>query len=126
MVPMGLWTGFEGGWILVAYSIIILLVQRRILLLIMVLVSIGTVFLVALSVVDISRSTAYALPMIFVSLLVIAKSNAAGELKSLLLTGLFLTILWAPYYAGGMRTIWWQYPLPIQILRWFVFKDSTT
>jgi hypothetical protein len=120
MVPMGLWTGFEGGWVIVAYSILVLLSQRRILLLALVLISLGTIFLVGLSVVDISRSTAYVMPMVYVSILVIARSNVGKDFKPLLVTGLLLTIFWAPYYAGGERTIWWQYPLPIQVFRWLL------
>jgi len=28
-----------------------------------------------------------------------------------------ISVLWPMYYVGGKSTIWWVYPLPLQLIR---------
>lgn len=118
MIPMGMWTAFEGGWILVGYAVLSLFLARDYMKGILLTGSLAIILIVSLSVVDISRSTAYAVPAVFVALLILMRTEEVKHIKSVLELCLALSVAWPAYYAGGDRTIWWQYPLPFQVLRW--------
>ena len=119
-IPMGLWTGLEGGWlvVLLAGSVLWATCSWRAL----ACLAAATVVIagVALSVVDITRSMAYLLPAVFIGTRVLAEVDSGPTLRSYSVLACAISLFWAAYYAGGVSTIWWNYPLPIQALRWLV------
>ncbi len=119
MIPMGVWTALEGGWLLVGGAFVVLMKERRRVELVLFLLALGFLLGVAMCTVDVSRSTAYCLPAVFVALTVLRRSETPEGLWRLTITSSVLAILWPPYYAGGKSTIWLQYPLPFQLIRFW-------
>lgn len=118
MIPMGVWSGLEGGWLLVALAILALVVERRFALLAAFLFFLGVVVAVALSVVDVTRSMTYALPALFVAIRILARVDRRSQVRLYSALACLVSLAWATYGAGGPTTIWWHYPLPVQIARW--------
>lgn len=116
--PMGTWTGLEGGWLLVAFSLISLAAKKEYCHLLFFFLSITVIVTFSLCVVDITRSMAYLLPSIFVALQILVKDNEMRDIRVYCAIAMIISLITPNYYAGGEKTIWWQYPLPLQILRW--------
>ncbi len=119
--PMGIWTGLEGGWVLVLFAAILLILQRRYIWLLLFVIFSLSVIVLALSVVDITRSMAYILPAFFFALRVLSLTERTEDVRRYTLLACLISVLWPNYYAGGKHSIWWNYPLPIQLVRW-LFK----
>lgn len=117
-LPMGTWTGLEGGWLIVFFSLIALIAKRDYYYLLFFLVSIAVIATFSLCVVDITRSMAYLLPSIFIALQILAQNDEIGDIRVYCAIAMIISVITASYYAGGEKTIWWQYPLPLQVLRW--------
>jgi hypothetical protein len=124
MIPMALWTAFEGGWFLVALGLAILFRKRKFVILSWLVAALGVLLAVSVAVVDISRTTAYALPALFVALIALAREEQPAIVESCSVIAFSLSALWPAYYAGGEKTIWWQYPFPLQLVRWILFPGG--
>lgn len=118
MIPMGIWTGFEGLWLLVIGSLVVLIRQKKVVFAGLFILCLAGMIWVGHSALDISRGMAYCFPALFVAVKILAESEQAEDLNKLSLVAFVLSFLWPAYYAGGKTTIWWQYPLPIQLVRW--------
>ena len=114
--PMALWTGLEGGWLLVLVAFALLLRQRRYLATLLILAAVTVIIVVAQMVIDKTRSMAYLLPVLFVMLLVL-RQDSVRAVRRLCLIAALVSLVAANYYAGGESTIWWEYPLPLEIVR---------
>lgn len=123
MIPMGLWTAFEGGWLLLPLALLILYRQRQYVVAILFVLALSGLLLVSLSVVDVSRTTAYCLPAVFVCLALLSRTESPDTVWRLCCVACLISLLWPAYYVGGKSSIWWQYPLPLQILRWTLLKE---
>lgn len=116
-IPMGIWSALEGLWIPVIYCLVILYRDKRYLEMLK-MAGICTMILFAgLSVVDITRSVVYLFPVIFTALLIISRYISKEKQKQLLWYALILCFVYPAYYTGGKSSIWWTYPLPLQIIR---------
>ena len=115
--PMGIWTGLEGGWIIILIALGTLLFKKRVLLLFLFLAVIFAQVIGALAVVDITRSMAYLLPALFVAIAILQKETN-DDFQTIYLVSAIISLSWLTYYAGGKSSIWLFYPLPIQIIRW--------
>jgi hypothetical protein len=115
-LPVGLWTGLEGLWIFVGVALVILWRLREWALLIIYLLLLLGMTVVAISVIDVTRSMIYLLPAGFVGLRVASKLKV-DEFRTLATWCFFLALAWPGYYVGGNHSIWWQYPLLIQLAR---------
>jgi hypothetical protein len=117
MIPMGLWTALEAGWIIVLFAILVLIRKRQYIILGLFTLFILIQSIVALSIIDITRSMAYLLPAY-----ILAYRFIIPELKNdLRLTALYiaaLNLFFVNYVASGKSSIWWIYPFPIQLVRW--------
>jgi len=110
--PFGLWTAFEGGWFMVILAFAILMGQK---LYVPMLLSAGALIVVlvtALAVVDISRSMAYALPMIFVAIYILNRYIEQGVLRKVVCVSAVVAALWPMYYLE--HSLLWITPLPLQ------------
>ncbi len=116
MIPMGLWTGLEVGWVFILLAIFLLFRNKQYLILGLFSLFIVLQSLVALSINDITRSMAYLLPAYLLGFRYIH-----DKIKNDLPTATFyvaaLNIFFVNYVASGKSTIFWIYPLPIQIIR---------
>lgn len=116
--PVGLWTGLEGLWLVAVLAAAALVLRRDWLALFLLLATTLAVVLFAISVVDITRSMAYLVPVALASLPVLSRAVSPERLRRLLLAAATLSLAWPVYYVGGKDTILWVYPLPMQIVGW--------
>lgn len=116
-IPMGVWTAFEGGWLLIVLASIALYNKKTYLFLTPYVLMLLVLIAVAMSQVDITRSMAYLLPGLPLALHVLY-IDSAKKLRFLVFVATTASFFWPAYYAGGKSTIWWNYPLPLQLFRW--------
>jgi hypothetical protein len=121
--PMGTWTALEGGWLLVLIATIILLQKRMYATLMLMVIGIFGIISISLSVIDITRSMAYMIPVLFVAIKAITGNEPQERIRQYLVSAGLISLLSANYYAGGEKSIWWQYPLPLQLLRWIFLNQ---
>lgn len=117
MIPMGLWTAFEAGWLLILLAFIVLAIEKRWAFSLLFIAALSLLFTVALGVVDISRTTAFAVPALYIAVRILKNALSTADLRRYSLVACLGTMFWPTYYAGGVNSIWWVYPLPFQILR---------
>ncbi|HBP18156.1 MAG TPA: hypothetical protein DEA08_10235 [Planctomycetes bacterium] len=118
-LPLGLWTGLEGGWLLVlAAGLALWRAGRRALLLGAILAG-GLVIGAAFSVWDITRSLIYLLPCLFLGLRVLREHEPAPARLTLCRVAFVLSLLWPNLYAAGKGEVSWNYPLPLMALKYF-------
>lgn len=116
-IPIGTWSALEGLWLLLIAAFILLYKQKQVLQLLVFFIACGIVLLAGLSVLDITRSVAYLLPAVFTCLLVLQRYFDKNKIDRLLWYALLLCFAYPAYYTGGKSSIWWTYPLPLQLLR---------
>jgi hypothetical protein len=117
-LPMGFWTGLEGGWLLVFAATIVLVKTRRFAFLAAYALALSIILAISLSVFDVTRSTAYAFPAIFVALEVLRRTESPGDLRTLCVAAGAISFLWPAYYTEYHNIIWWYSPLPLRALKW--------
>lgn len=115
--PMGIWTGMEGFWIFFILSLTILWVKKQWYYLVMLTGSVIIIITVALLVADISRSMFYLLPAIIIALRIVKENETSNHFNKLVWMTLGLSVMFPAYVVGGVNTLSWQYPLPLQIMR---------
>jgi hypothetical protein len=110
-LPMGLWSGLEGFWILVFGAIGVLTIQRKfsIAFLYFILISIGVA--VAISVYDITRSMCYLFISVFPAMALLVKSETDKSLKNLSFYCLALCFMFPTYYSRGVDEIIYTPPI---------------
>lgn len=117
-MPLGVWSGLGGNWILVVCGLVAVLLQRRFRMAAVFCVALATTMAAALSVVDVTRSMAYCLPAVFVGMQALARSEPVGEIEKLATLAGAISFVVPTHYVQGSTGIWWLYPLPVQLLRW--------
>lgn len=122
-LAVGVWSAMEGGWLLVLLALMALAVQQRLRLLVL-LFQILLVIWVAMSVEDITRSMAYLVPVLFISLRILANQASTVFVYRCLLIALIISAVWPSAYFWGSEQQWWHAPpLPIQIVRTFFMSS---
>lgn len=116
-IPIGIWSGLEGLWLLPIYAFALLFKNKKYFELLKFAGATGLILIIGVSVLDITRSVMYVLPSVFVSLMVIRDYSNRQTLQRLLFYALVLCFVYPAYYTGGKSSIWWTYPLPLQLLR---------
>jgi hypothetical protein len=115
-LPVGVWTGLEGLWILPILSLAVLIKRRELLTAAIFFLTMATLVIFAMSVVDITRSMAYLAPATLASLPVLTENFPAAYLRRLVGLAFVASVIWPVYYAGGKSTLYWIYPLPLQVV----------
>jgi hypothetical protein len=118
-LPIGSWTALEGGWLLAFAAMVILARKRRIAFLVLYILAISIVLVVSMSVIDITRSMAYALPAIFIAIEVLREVESGPDLRVLCAVSSAVSILWPNYYCYNRDNSSWLVPLPVRILQWY-------
>jgi hypothetical protein len=116
-IPIGVWSGLEGLWLLPLYAFALLYRNKKYFELLMFAGSCALIVIVGVSVLDITRSEMYVLPAVFISLMVMRDYSNKQTLERILFYALVLCFAYPAYYTGGKSSIWWTYPLPLQLLR---------
>ena len=117
ILPVGAWTGLEGMWLFVAVGAVVFWKIRERFLALAYVGLIGIFLIGTIAVVDVTRSAAYLLPAGFVGVAVMARFCDKRLLRHVSYASFALTLAWPMYYAGGAYTIYWNFPLPLVILR---------
>ena len=118
-IPLALWTGLEGFWLVIFISLYILIKNKDY---VPALIYIFTIIALAIagnSVTDSTRSIMYLFPATIVGVKIISDNTNKNEVRNILLFALLFSFIWPSYGVGGKSSIWWQYPLPLQMLRWY-------
>lgn len=115
-IPIGIWSALEGLWIPVLFSVVLMYRNKKRIEMLAFIVICAIILLAGVSVVDITRSVVYVLPAIFVALFIINRYKP-GLTGKLLVYAVILCFAYPAYYTGGKSSIWWNYPLPLQLLR---------
>lgn len=117
ILPIGLWTGLEGFWLVVAAAAVILWQAGQRLIMVAYVGLIATIGVGSIAVVDVTRSMAYLFPAALAGAAVLARLAKPSVLRGATYLGFALTAAWPLYYAGGAFTLYWVYPAPLALLR---------
>lgn len=118
VIPLAIWTGLGGSWILVCLALLALFVQKRYLAATAFSTALVAVMVASLAVADVTRSMAYCLPAVFVAMAALSSSEGIKQIEQLAAIGAAISVLVPTYYLEGNAGLWWLYPLPMQIARW--------
>ncbi len=116
-IPLGVWSALEGLWLVVIYAMLMLYRHKQFFALFAYAVVCGIILLLGLSVVDITRSVVYIFPAVFIGLKIVKDHYDKDAMMKLLWMALILCFVYPAYYTGGKSSVWWTYPLPLQLLR---------
>jgi hypothetical protein len=118
VIPLAIWTGLGGSWILVCVGLLALFLEKRYLAAVGFSAALVGVIVASLAVADVTRSMAYCLPAVFVGLAALSSSEGINQLEQLAAIGAAISVLVPTYYLEGNAGLWWLYPLPMQMARW--------
>jgi hypothetical protein len=118
VIPLAIWTGLGGSWILVCLGLLALFLEKRYLAAAAFSAALVGVMVASLAVADVTRSMAYCLPAVFVGLAALSSSEGIKQIEQLAAIGAAISVLVPTYYLEGNAGLWWLYPLPMQIARW--------
>ena len=117
-LPLGIWTGLEGFWLLICFAFIVLIKQNKKLIALLFFIGILLIIMVALSVSDITRSMIYLFPGIFIALAIVKEVETDKNLIRIATVVLLLCALFPQLNVGGYNSVNWQYPFPLQMIRY--------
>ena len=117
-IPIAIWTALEGLWLLPVTCIILTFNNKNWDFNIFYVGTLIFFFIMGNSVVDTTRSLIYLFPSTIVAMKIISNKFSKRDIRHLLMICLLICFIWPAYGVGGKSSIWWQYPLPMQILRW--------
>jgi hypothetical protein len=118
-LPLGIWTGLGGCWILIACGMLSGLLQRRYRITACFCGMLGLLVMLAVSITDITRTMAYCLPAVFLALSLLARGESVRQVEKLALLSSVVSFATPTYYVQGSTGFWWLYPLPVHLVRWF-------
>jgi hypothetical protein len=120
VIPLAIWTGLGGGWILVVFGLVTLFRQKHYLAFAAFCAALAGMIVASLAVADVTRSMAYCLPAVFVALAALSSSAEPKRIEGMAAISAAISFLVPTYYLEGNAGLWWLYPLPIQIVRWLM------
>ncbi|MEZ5204097.1 MAG: hypothetical protein R2701_06875 [Acidimicrobiales bacterium] len=105
ILPVGMWTGLEGLWVFVALAGLLLWKRRAYTLDVAYLGAIAAFAVLAIGVVDVTRSMAYLLPAGLAGMAVVARLGSHRLVRVATYAAFTLTALWPMYYAGCVHPL---------------------
>jgi hypothetical protein len=106
MVPLGIWTGLGGCWLIVAAGIWVLLARRRFAAALAFGIALCAVIGAALVVEDVTRSMAYTLPAVFVGLTALVESEPPAAIERLAAASALACVLVPTYFTQSGNATW--------------------
>ncbi len=116
LIPLGVWSGLGGCWIVVGCGIAEAVRQHRYMMTAAFCALLITTIISALMVLDVTRSMAYCLPAVFVATYLL---KDAPWLKRLAILSGIVSFIVPTWYVQGNAMLWYINPLPLQLVRWF-------
>lgn len=123
VIPLAIWSGLSGSWIIVALGVAALFLQRRLNAGLFAATLIATIT-ISLTVVDVTRSMAFCLPAVFVAVAALSRTESLQRVERIAALAAIISFVVPTFYLEGATGVWWLYPLPIQIVRWFLVVVS--
>ncbi len=114
VIPLAIWSGLSGAWILVACGLIALFREKRYLAAAGFCGALAVMITASLFVADTTRSMAYCLPGVLVALTALNPK----QIEKLSAIAAVISLLVPSFYVEGSGGFFWLYPLPVQIARW--------
>jgi hypothetical protein len=118
VIPLAIWTGLGGSWILVAIGLLALFLEKRYLAAAGFCAALAGMIGASLVVTDVTRSMSYCLPAVLVAIAALSSSERVIQIEKLAAISAAISVLVPTYYLEGAAGLWWLYPLPMQIVRW--------
>jgi len=115
----GLWSGLEGGWLVVAAFLVALLMARDVWRTVLYGGALLVLLLVAIMVTDITRSMAYGFVLLFPAMAWLACALPPERLRALLFFAALVSVLHPMYYTFGDGQLYPVDPVFIKALRLF-------
>lgn len=106
-IPLGLWTGLGGCWLLVFYGLGVMLKQQQTLEAIAYALGLTLLLVAAALVTDVTRSASYCLPSVFAAVFILRHHR---HLREVALLAAALSILIPSFYVEG-QGVYWLKPL---------------
>ncbi|MFM2223854.1 MAG: hypothetical protein RJA07_56 [Bacteroidota bacterium] len=103
IAPIGVFTFFEGFWILIAYKFYVLLSEKKYALFFISLLLLMAMSVGSLIVLDITRSGSFMLLEVFISVYIILQLRGAAVLKSYLFFAVLICVIFPPYNVIGLN-----------------------
>ncbi|MGA2601003.1 MAG: hypothetical protein ABSH09_28900 [Bryobacteraceae bacterium] len=116
LIPIGVWSGLGGCWIVICAGLASAIRQHRYTLTAAFCALLAATIVSALMVLDVTRSIAYCLPAVFVATYLLKDEPWLKRLALWSGIGSFFVPTW---YVQGDTMLWYIYPLPLQLARWF-------
>ena len=118
VIPLAIWTGLAGSWLLVAAGLVGMLRHKRYWAAIGFCGALAGLIASSLAVVDVTRGMSYCLPAVFVALAAVTTGSSTKQIERLAALCALISLLAPTYYLEGATGSWWLYPLPVQLARW--------
>jgi len=106
MVPLGIWTGLGGCWLIVAAGMWVLVARRRFAAALAFGLALCAVIGAALVVEDVTRSMAYTLPAVFVGLIALMESEPPVAIERLAAASALICVLVPTYFTQSGNATW--------------------
>src|SRR5207302_5009656 len=106
MVPLGIWTGLGGCWLMVAGGMWVLVARRRFAAVLAFALALCVVIGAALVVDDVTRSMAYTLPAVFVGLSALVESEPPVAIERLAAASALICVLVPTYFTQSGNATW--------------------
>jgi len=117
VIPIGVWTGLGGAWIIVVWGLVTLFRRGAYWIAAGFCGLLGVTIAAAFLVIDVTRTMAYCLPAVFVALSVLMRSESTRQLEKLAKISAVASVLAPTFFVLG-NTVLYLYPLPLDITRW--------
>jgi len=116
LIPLGIWHGLEGFWILIVVTLFTLIYKKEKLTLTLFIGASISVIAASCLVTDVTRSVAFLFPAIFIALRILVDNDTLLFTRKIALLTLICCFVYPAYFSGGGYRIEWTYPLPVRYL----------
>ena len=120
----GLWSAFEGGWLIILCALLVGFSRKKIWYNLAWCFTMTVSVIVAFFVIDITRSMAYLTPCLFIALKQLGNNPSSKDesyTQTYLLIAFIISLVWPSIFFGGNEAWWFAPPLPLSVLRDYVF-----
>ena len=117
-LPLGVWSALEGNWLLVLAALWIACKKKKYTFVFLYAGGIALLLIVAMAVLDITRSMAYLLPAMFLAVALIKETEPAGTMRKIVALAMLVSFVYPAYYTADVYYNGWTYPFPLQLLRY--------
>lgn len=117
-IPLALWSGIGGCWILMVFAIIGLFGRRRPWIALAFCSALAVSAVGGLAVVDMTRGIAFCLPAVLAALVLLSRGESTVRVERIAAVSALASLLIPPFYLEGATGMWWLSPLPMQVAHW--------